>query len=469
MLSSTTRVQDLLDHLIQLISLIGAWNYVVIFVALALECQAFIGLFIPGESLVLAAGFLAEQGIFDTTILIPVIAIASTLGDSIGYGLGRYLGREWLIQHGRRFKLRVEYLERVDGFFARHGGKAAFLSHFTHLMRSLTPFVAGASRMRFRQFFVFNAAGCIVWAVAYVTLGYVAGASWQVVAKWIGHASEIVAFALLFAIGLGWLWRWLVRHEADVKHHWQFVVEQPRVASLRARYAPQLEFLRDRLSPQSYMGLQLTIGILFLIAASWLFGGIAEDVIDGDPLTIIDKYIAEWLHERTTTGMLAIMQVVTDLASPAWVAGVTLLTALVLSWKRYWYRLLTVILVVPGGMVMAFLLKLVFHRSRPSFADHILNVQGYSFPSGHTMAAALLYGILAVFGVIALDSWRWRVSIVISTCVIVLLIGFSRMYLSAHYLSDVLGAVSAGLAWLALCLISVHTFRYSRSQPRKRE
>jgi len=459
----------LLDNLIHSISLIGAWNYVVIFVAVALECQALIGLFIPGESLVLAAGFLAGQGVFDPRILIAVIAAASTLGDSIGYGLGLYLGREWLIQHGRRFKLGVEYLERVDRFFARHGGKAAFVSHFTHLMRSLTPFVAGASRMSFRQFFVFNAAGCIVWAVAYVTLGYFAGASWRVVAKWIGHASEIVAVAILFAIGLGWLWRWLLRHEADVKRYWQSVVEQPRVASLRARYAPQLEFLKDRLSPQSYMGLQLTIGVLFLIAASWLFGGIAEDVMHGDPLTIIDKYIAEWLHERTTPGMLAVMQVVIDLASPIWVVGAALMTALILLWKRYWYRLLTFALVLPGGMVLASLLKLAFHRSRPSFADSILNFQGYSFPSGHTMAATLLYGIIAVFGVIAVDSWRWRVSIVISACVIVLLVGFSRMYLSAHYLSDVLGAVSAGLAWLALCLISVQTFRYSGNHPRKRE
>jgi membrane protein DedA with SNARE-associated domain/membrane-associated phospholipid phosphatase len=458
-----------LDNLIHLISLIGPWNYLVIFVILVLECQALIGLFMPGESLVLAAGFLTEQGIFDPIVLIPVIATASILGDSIGYGLGRYLGLGWLIQHGRRFGLRREHLDRVDGFFARHGGKVAFVSHFTHLMRSLTPFVAGASRMSYRQFLVFNAVGCIVWATAFVMLGYFVGASWRVAAKWIGHASEIIGGAILFAIALGWLWRWLVRHEADVKRCWQSVAEHPRVAAMRSRVAPQLDFLRDRLSPRSYMGLQLTIGLLFLIAASWLFGGIAEDVMHGDPLTVIDRDIAEWLHERTTPGMLTVMQFVTDLASPAWVAGAASLTALVLLWKRYWYRLLTFALVVPGGMVLASLLKMVFHRSRPGFADTIMNFQGYSFPSGHTMAATLLYGIFAVFGVMALDSWRWRVRIIIGACVIVLLVSFSRMYLSAHYLSDVLGAISAGLAWLALCLIAVHTFRCSRAHQGRRE
>jgi membrane-associated phospholipid phosphatase len=141
---------------------------------------------------------------------------------------------------------------------------------------------------------------------------------------------------------------------------------------------------------------------------------------------------------------------------------------LVLWWKRCWYRLLAFILVVPGGMVVASLLKIAFHRSRPSFADSMLIFQGYSFPSGHTMAATLLYGMFAVFGVIAVDSWRWRVRIVISACIMVMLVGFSRLALSAHYLSDVFGAVSAGVAWLALCLTSVNTLRRYRA-PRERK
>jgi membrane protein DedA with SNARE-associated domain/membrane-associated phospholipid phosphatase len=430
----------------------------------ALECQALFGLFMPGESLVLIGGFLAKQGIFDLGALIPVIAAAAILGDSIGYQLGRYLGSGWLIQHGRRFRLRQEYLDRVEEFFAHHGGKAVFASHFTHLMRALMPFVAGASRMRYRHFLIFNAAGCIVWATTFVMLGYFVGASWHMAEKWIGRSSEIIGGAILIAIALGWLWRWLVRHEAEVTRRWRSSVEHPRVAAMRRRFAPWLEFLRYRLSPQGYLGLQLTMGLMFLIGSCWLFGGIAEDVMHGDPLTIIDKNVAEWVHERTTPGMLAVMQLITNLASLAWMAGVASLTVLVLWWKRYWYHLLAFLLVLPGGMILAFLLKIAFHRSRPSFEDSILIFQSYSFPSGHTMAATLLYGMFAVLGVIAIHSWRWRVLIVISACVMVLLVGFSRVYLSAHYLSDVLGAISAGLAWLALCVTAVNTLRRYRAQ-----
>jgi undecaprenyl-diphosphatase len=458
------RSNAMLDYLINFVGHLGHWGYLVIFLVVVLECQALLGLVMPGESLVLIGGFFAEQGVFDPGLLIVVISIAAIIGDSIGYELGRHLGRIWLLQHGGRFGLRQEHLDRVDGFFLRHGGKAVFGGHFLHLLRALMPFVAGERRMRYRKFLLFNSMGCIVWASVFILLGYFAGESWRVVAKWIGVASEIVGGSLLLAIALILLWRWLGRHEADVKRHWQAVVEHPRLVNLRLRFAPQLGFLRDRLSPRGYMGLHLTIGVLLIIGGSWLFGGIAQDVVAGDPLTVLDKIVAEWFHERRTPGLTTTMLLVSGLASPIWMMCVATLTALVLWRKRCWYRLLALGIALPGGMVLDFLLKNIFHRQRPSFEDSYLIFQGYSFPSGHTMAATLLYGLLAAFAVIAVEVWRWRVTAVHGAFVMVLLVGFSRVYLGAHYLSDVIGAAAAGFAWLAFSLTAVDTLRRNRGR-----
>lgn len=449
----------MLDYMISVAERLGHWGYLVIFIVLVLECQPMLGFVMPGESLVLAGGFLAGQGLFDLGDLVVVISMAAILGDSIAYELGRHLGCEWLLAHGKRFGLRQEHLHRVDGFFVRHGGKAVFGSHFMHLLRALMPFVAGARHMPYRKFLLFNAVGCIVWATVFVLLGYVAGESWRVTAKWIGRGSEIAGGALLLAIALGWLWRWLGRHEADVKRRWRALAKHPRVVGLRRRFAPQLKFLSDRLSPRGYLGLHLTVGALLLLGASWLFGGIAQDIVAGDPLTVVDKSVADWFHERRTHGLTTTMRLVSGLASFGWVTGIGIVTAFVLWWKHCRYRLLAFLLVLPGGMILDFLLKIVFHRHRPSFADSFLIFHGYSFPSGHTTAATLLYGMLAALAVITLATWRLRVGAVLGALVIILLVGFSRVYLGAHYLSDVLGAAAAGLAWLVLCLTAVDTLR----------
>jgi undecaprenyl-diphosphatase len=193
----------MLDYLINFVGHLGHWGYLVIFLAVVM----------PGESLVLVGGFFAEQGVFDLKVLILVISIAAIIGDSIGYVLGRHLGRGWLLKHGRRFGLRQEHLDRVDDFFLKHGGKAVFCSHFLYLLRPLMPFVAGDRRMRYLKFLLFNAMGCIVWASVFVLLGYLAGESWRVAAKWVGVTGKIVVVALLLTIALVRLWRWLGRHE----------------------------------------------------------------------------------------------------------------------------------------------------------------------------------------------------------------------------------------------------------------
>src|SRR5659263_654027 len=113
---------------------------------------------------------------------------------------------------------------------------------------------------------------------------------------------------LLMIAALAWLWRWLVRHEADVRNRWAGLAAHPRVIALRPRFAPQIAFLRARLSPAEFVGLDLTISASSLFVASWIFGWIAEDVVTGDPLTVVDREIAVGLHHHATPTLTEAMK-----------------------------------------------------------------------------------------------------------------------------------------------------------------
>lgn len=195
----------MVERLIGFVGRVGHWGYLILFLGAMLECSAFLGIAVPGESLVLLGGFLAHQGTLDVGDLIILVALGAILGDSIGYELGRSLGREWLLRYGRWAGLDHDRLDRVDQFFKRQGGKAIFLGRFVGFLRALVPFIAGATRMPYPSFLLFNALGGIVWSTSFVLLGYFLGASWQVAEKWIGRTTALIGG--LAVIALFFLWR----------------------------------------------------------------------------------------------------------------------------------------------------------------------------------------------------------------------------------------------------------------------
>jgi membrane-associated phospholipid phosphatase len=264
-------------------------------------------------------------------------------------------------------------------------------------------------------------------------------------------------------------WSWarkamsLCNHdETTVSDRWKRLGAGPRETALRRRLARPLAFIRARLSPGGYLGLHLTLGALTLIGAGWLFGGIAEDVVTGDPLTIVDASVAAWFHARTIPLLTLPMLLITHLHGTWSITVLSLALAIVLIRQRAWYWLQALLLVVPGGMLLNVLTKHAFGRARPDFADPILTLNTYSFPSGHVAAATLLYGLLAAIIVTRIDAWRTRVLVGSLALLLITLVALSRVYLGAHYLSDVLAGFAESTAWLALCLTAMHTLRRHR-------
>lgn len=200
----------------------------------------------------------------------------------------------------------------------------------------------------------------------------------------------------------------------------------------------------------SYLPLLLGLAIFILMTA--IVDELSEEIGDREPLNAVDIRLSNYLHVRGSSAITTAMHAVTSFGSTLVAVSVAVVFGLFLLWKRRVAWLLTLIASVLGGALLNRLLKYLFHRPRPFFDDPILTLTSYSFPSGHTMLATVLYGVIAAYFVTNVRSWQQRASIVFSAGLLILLVGFSRIYLGAHYLSDVLAAFAEGFAWLSLCL-----------------
>jgi undecaprenyl-diphosphatase len=189
------------------------------------------------------------------------------------------------------------------------------------------------------------------------------------------------------------------------------------------------------------------INAVFLFKAPTPILGLAN------PFQSTDQGVATWFHERLTPAFAGVLHTVTEFGSGEWIGIVVAALVLFFMWKRWWAPLVTVIVAVPCGMLLNELVKLAVHRHRPFVDGPFVDWSGYSFASGHTMGATLLYGQLLLFVLPLLKTRHWRLICIFSAASLVLLVGFTRIALGAHFLTDVLAAVFFGVIWLMLCTV----------------
>jgi undecaprenyl-diphosphatase len=223
-----------------------------------------------------------------------------------------------------------------------------------------------------------------------------------------------------------------------------------------------ISFIEARLSPGGEFGLHLTAGMVVLIVAGYAFHELAEAVMGQEAITVLDIQVAHWFNAHAVEPYTSLM-----LGVSAWhsVAGMVIMVLALAAyfWRvRACYWLLALIFSVPGGMVLNVTLKYIFQRTRPVFDAPLVSLSTYSFPSGHTTAATCFYGLLASYLVIARPGWNVRLGTVAACTMMVLLVAFSRVYLGAHYVSDVLAAMAESIAWLAVCITAISTLRRRR-------
>ena len=172
-----------------------------------------------------------------------------------------------------------------------------------------------------------------------------------------------------------------------------------------------------------------------------------------NPLAGPDHEVAGWFHAHLTRTFVSVLRGFTEFGSGEWIGVILFFVALYFVWKRWWPFLVTLIVAVPGGMLLNEWVKVLVHRQRPFVDGPFVDWSGYSFASGHTIGATLLYGQLLLFILPCLKARHWRLLCVFSAVCLVALVGFSRIALGAHFLTDVLAAIFFGIIWLALCVV----------------
>jgi membrane protein DedA with SNARE-associated domain/membrane-associated phospholipid phosphatase len=442
---------------------LGKWTYLLVGAMTFLETGAFLSFVAPGEFTILFGGLVAGQGKINVIILIGVVWFCAVLGDSTSFYLGRRLGRGWLLRHGERVKITEERLTQVERFYDKHGGITVFIGRFVGLLRALGPFIAGASKMQYRRFLPYDILGGGLWGTMLVLLGYIFWRSFDRLKTIVGQGFLALGTLIAVVVGVVWAVRFFrvpenrAKTSAWLDEQERKPLARPFVRAARAawrgvvgpivrRLLPYLRFLWERITPGG-LGLELTTLLAVAAVGSFAYVGLWMLIAD-DPRPGLDFDTLRRADDLRNTTAVDAAKVVTWLGSTAVTAWITIsTTAFLLARKRFTEALplLPAFAITYIGVHVG---KADTDRPRPLYA--LVDTSGSAYPSAHA-AYAVAWTACAIAVVHAVPGMVRRTLFVGVAIGLTAAIALTRVYLRAHWLTDVLGGVGLGAAAFALC------------------
>jgi membrane protein DedA with SNARE-associated domain/membrane-associated phospholipid phosphatase len=375
-------------------------GYVFAFFAAFLETLPAVGLFVPGQTVVVLAGFLAQQGILNLTAVVICAVIGAILGDLLGYVLGRKYGLQL-------FKNQSGIIQDMAQLLKGHTFKTLVLGRFNSLTRAFAPFAAGASNVRPRSFLPANILGGVLWGATWVVVGYMFGASYE-------YVSESVS-AILLGAGTAFS------------------------VVLLAYY-----YLRKHKITSHRTTILLIVNILSLVSFSLLL----HSVVYNGSAVRFDEFMHKQLPLTHNAAFDFVMIVLTVFREYPLSIIFTVIPVVWLSVKKRYRDAGLIGITMFGGIVIDAALKEIIMRQRP--LDGFISIPTYSFPSGHALLSVLFFGGL-VLTIRKYLSWKRTFTVVCMS--MVALLCFSRIYLAVHWFSDILGGILLGLFWLSFVFL----------------
>ena len=444
---------QMLDHIQPLMHWLHAnphWAGFIVFIVALVESLAFVGLLIPGSLVMTAAGVLIGFGIIPAVETLLWAIMGAVIGDGLSYMLGYYYKQD--IRNVWPFHKMGLWFDRGERFFEKHGGKSVFLARFSPL-RPVIPVIAGMLAMNKTRFFLSNVTSAIGWAPLYMVPGIIMGmTSLSLSPK---YATRFVAFVLVFLVIIA-LITWLLKKIIVTCYHiysqwmdkfWLWLKSLPTLHCFDW-------LLTDPQDPHDHT--QLTLALTFILLAGLL---LCLTIMVFYQIGIVQynlplAYFFRSLHSPKTTQLMVFL---TYFGDKLILGPLALIMFIWLCYQRNWTTAIHWCAIVLTSFGAVYTTKLWLHSPRPGL--QLESLAGNSFPSGHTSITVALYGFFAVL-LARYCQREHRSWIYGSVLTIVLVIIFTRLYLGAHWVTDVIGGVLTGL-----CCVLVVTISYRRKNP----
>lgn len=431
---------DLFQQLLAWVSLHPGWSYSVIFLVAMAESLAIVGLVVPGVVIMFGIGALIASGAISFWPAMSWAVAGAVAGDGLSFWLGHHY-RERLTALWP-FSRHPQSLQRGIEFFDRYGGKSVALGRFFGPIRAVIPLVAGMMGMAPLRFVVANVLSALAWAPLYLLPGIVFGASLELASE-VAMRLVILGLLLLF---LAWsvynLVRWLFRHLSPHTARWvRWLLAWGEAHPVMGDIA---RALADPNHPETRgLSILATLLVIASVLFTLLLGLLPEDGLHAG----LDNAVLQTLQSlRTpwTDHLMVYFSHLTDTLSVIILSlGLLLFLRLTGQPRAASHWLAAVVFAV----LSSYLLKLGLQVPRPTVV--VQPPGSWSFPSGHTLKAVILFGFLSVLVARPLPaSWRWLPYSVAG--LLIFAVALSRLYLGVHWLSDIAGSLTLGLAWIAL-------------------
>lgn len=389
------------------ITLIQQYGNLGIIISLILE---FLGLPIPGEPLMTFWGYLTWKSPNGLFILAAIYAIIGAfLGSVLAYVIGFKYGEKFLMKYGKYIFITRDKLEYTETMVNKNKVILLLFSRYIPGVRHIVPYLSGISKMKLSSFLFYNLIGATIWCISFIGLGFVLGENWNKIE--IVETSYLYIFALLIVF-IYIVIKYFSKHKKAI--------------------------------------FTITFPVLLFIKLS-------EDLIRNE-LAVFDQSIYAYLSTYISKSTTVILIAVTYMGSAQVLILVALLSYLILrKSKNYALYGKTIAVNLAATWIFNEVFKVIFHRQRPDIL-RLVDVIGFSFPSGHSMVSLSFYGLILYFIYKNMENGFKKYLFVTFFSLLILFIGISRIYLGVHYASDVLAGFSAGFAWLAIYITIINKY-----------